>query len=313
MMIGRLLGALRSFNRAAYLALLIKLIKPVTRVLDKILAPRQKSIENQGLPYKIVFIVGPPRSGSTITYQFLAETLRCAYISNWHALLPGMGSGLLPSIDARRSALNNYYGYTPWMSDVYEGNEFFAAVEKLKEPELIRAYLIELFEKINPRRDLLIIKNVGVYPNLSGIAESLPEAHFLVVQRDPIKNALSELYGYHELKTFNPIPDAMSDRDMHEDPPKFAFDQISYINQRIQHELEAVDKSRVYNFHFEAFINAPEEQLLKLLQHFNIPSSLIGKKNLNTLLPKPKKKIYSPEIIARMQMLAKEASVDPKV
>lgn len=56
----------------------------IRNVVRRVLAPMEKSMLNKhrDLKYRPVFMIGPPRSGSTLLYQLLARRYRCCYFSN---------------------------------------------------------------------------------------------------------------------------------------------------------------------------------------------------------------------------------------
>ena len=265
----RLWGALTSLNKAAYLALILKLTQPFTFLLDAFFFYLSRRPRTTGKFPPILFLVGPPRSGSTITYQLLVQKLACAYLSNWHGVFPSFAYRVYRH--PAPSSLKNYYGYTPKMADVYEGNEFFRELPSLSDVREIRIYFSKWIARINPTGLPMIIKNVGMYPEISKVAQALPESCFLAVKRNLAGNIASELRAYHELGTFNPIPEELRQISIHQDPVDFACKQITSIYQDIDRQLNELNPERVLMWPFEKVTKDPENSMEEILAYFAIP------------------------------------------
>lgn len=264
----RAFAALFSGNRAAYLGIFLKLIRPFSLLLDK------KVTRTTSIP-PIIFIVSPPRSGSTVTYQVLSRVISCAYFSNMHFLFPYKGSTLL--FEKKRfnqnlpSGFKNYYGYTPTLNDVNEGNEVFDKLFNQTNTTKIREDFLDFISSFAIDNDTpIIFKNVRNYANIKKIAKAIPEIMFLEVERNYAQNIQSELKAHYELKTFHPIPNELKNINYLKDPVDFASKQITSIYKSIEQQLENVPSNKKHKVHYEQFCENPENEINKMTIHFGI-------------------------------------------
>ena len=88
--VGLVFRMLRSRNRAAYSGLMREGLKVATAPIDFAMSmiPRRNSTSAVTPDQPIVLIVGPPRSGTTLTYQILARYCDVTYPDNVNSLFP---------------------------------------------------------------------------------------------------------------------------------------------------------------------------------------------------------------------------------
>lgn len=88
--LGLLQRMLLSKERAAYSALNLAAAAVLLRPLDFVLerCERRKLQEAKASTLPMIFVVGAPRSGTTLLYQTLAHFLPVTYFTNWSALFP---------------------------------------------------------------------------------------------------------------------------------------------------------------------------------------------------------------------------------
>lgn len=156
-----------------------------------------------------VFIVGPPRSGTTLAYQLFTTCLDFAYITNMEAQRPFAPA--IAAIMAKRldksvhngKSFSSQYGRTPGKFGPHEAGQFwyrwFPAGDQIyvRRGELdseriadIRSYLSFLeYVKNKP----LIFKNVYHCARIGALKDAFPEAIFIVIRREPLEIAQSIL------------------------------------------------------------------------------------------------------------------------
>ncbi len=262
----RLKGAIFSGRRAAYVALVIKAFTPFTRALDHLvfwLFGRKSSSE---LPVCIL-IVGPPRSGSTIVYQYLSRALPVIYLSNLHALMPYMGSRLMTYSKHHLPigpSLKNYYGYTSALSDVYEGNEYWDKIFGMHSIEELEKKFEAFARKIGVAEKPFLMKNVRSFARIDKIAAAIPNMKFIRLKRSPDQVIQSELKAYYELGNFHPIPESMSSDDYHKDPLHFACRMILEIEKILDHHLAGLDPKRILEINYDHFCQDPNHYAQKV-------------------------------------------------
>jgi len=297
----RITSALFSGNKAAYLGMLVKVLRPFTMMLDSI--KTNKITEEQRNNFKIppcIMLVSPSRSGSTIIYQVLTRTIPCVYISNYHNLYPGSASAKMTKRDLfgkDGDNLNNFYGYTSSLYDVSEGNEI---LEKIFEhnPKVgeIRKRFIDFLIHIGASSERpLIFKNVQSYHHLSRLHEAVPELMFLRISRSTEKVAQSMLRAYHELGYFYSTPDEVKAHDT-EDPIEFTVLHLLGIEKNIEKQLESVSADNVIRWTYEEFCSAPEKMMQDLLNRLFEQNAIAPRMNpLNVHLSVSNRIKISPE------------------
>lgn len=173
--------------------------------LGRLLARRWR---NERWP--VAFIVGPPRSGTTLLYQLLARYLEVAYPSNFMArfwMAPTVGAWL----DRRRRggrrrtiALESDYGRTRGPSSPHEFGWFWRhrmpveGCDALSDEELATVDADRLRDELTAMAGIfgrpLVWKNINFTDyHVVWLHGLLPDARFIRIERDPVAVALSIL------------------------------------------------------------------------------------------------------------------------
>ncbi len=143
-----------------------------------------------------IFIVGAPRTGSTLLYQLLIEHTQLIFISNLMALLPRkmiliayLTHYWMQRVDVMRA---NHYGYIPGL---FSPNEAGAIMRKWfeqsvgeQEKKFIRNSVIQLSNTFNVP---FINKNLMNSLRLDNLYKILPETRFIFIRRHPMFTAQS--------------------------------------------------------------------------------------------------------------------------
>lgn len=143
-----------------------------------------------------IFIVGAPRTGSTLLYQLMIKHLKVAFISNLMALVPKKmlfiakhTNSWMKKIDCIRES---NYGYVPGLFSPNEAGKimrsWFEEATTPEEKRLIRNTIIYLSDIFDAP---FISKNLFNSLRLFAIYEILPEARFIHIHRDPLYTAQS--------------------------------------------------------------------------------------------------------------------------
>jgi len=303
----RLSGAIRSGHTAAYLGIIIRTTSPLTRRIDRIFQlPDSEFLSEGPLPVGCAFIVCPPRSGGTIIYQALTRAIPSVYLSNVHALLPNLGTRLL-RVGRKRSqdrmSFNNYYGYTPNLFDVNEGNEFlhwlhqgpYQANGAYKQ--FLRKRFIRLLKMLSPRPpECVIFKNTRSYSRVKTLHSAVPEVVFVRVRREHDQIIESTVRAYHELGSFHPVPESLR-KTVIEDPIQFAFAQIEAIEADLDEQFSQIPSSSQFDIHYSAFCERPYEFIETLAYDFlRLPAGSVRKcSSLSRLRTSRRKKVSDAE------------------
>ncbi len=177
-----------------------KLLSPISKILGFI---ENKYFKNKKDKYcdrtPILFIVGPPRSGTTITYQCLTHCLEVNYPSNLTALFPNApAAGItLNGLFRKRphQAFESVHGYS--LGDgLYGPNEWETLFGCKVFPELREYYgsaELEKFQSAWLKMDQtpLILKTLNAINHVEILLDYFPCCKFLYVSRTPIDTARS--------------------------------------------------------------------------------------------------------------------------
>lgn len=146
-----------------------------------------------------VFIVGAPRSGSTVLMQSLTRMYDVGYISNMMALMPKYMLRIAKldkkNILAPKELVESEYGYISGLSSPNEAGKvmrFWFDSEPDRKKESIRR-TVSCLHKIFGTD--IIIKNLYNSLRLKTIASVFPEARIIYLKRDPLYTAQSIYIG----------------------------------------------------------------------------------------------------------------------
>ncbi len=146
-----------------------------------------------------VFIIGSPRSGSTILYQMLTHSLQCVYIDNlaycFYNNLP-LGIWISKVLFKQKShmSFSSNHGITIGLHAPSECTGYWRRwfgkendyVSVNQETETLCGQLKSDFDKIYNKFDTnFIIKNLGNSQRISILQKCFPNAKFIYIQREP--------------------------------------------------------------------------------------------------------------------------------
>jgi hypothetical protein len=155
-----------------------------------------------------IFILGAPRSGTTLLYQLLVEGLDVGWLANAHMEAPGKVSTIerrdQPRAGRTPSDWESSHGATrePWGPS--EAGEFWYRVFPREPHQLdewdptgqqrhqLRAMVRDFLDACSGP---VVFKNVFNTLRVPLLADALPEARFILIERDVESNARSLLAG----------------------------------------------------------------------------------------------------------------------
>lgn len=175
------------------------------------------SLEKQESKDAPVFIIGAPRSGSTILYQLITNYFDISYISNFIHIF---NSTLLYGFDLNEKYIGNQphnyfkskYGKTlqgGWRSPNESSSFWFRYLPKeqhyigkneITDQKILNYYRQSILSVINKYKKPFIFKNLSVGQRMKFIKKIIPNAKFIFIKRDTFFNAQSIIYGrrkYH--------------------------------------------------------------------------------------------------------------------
>jgi hypothetical protein len=221
-----------------------------------------------------LFIIGLPRSGATLVYQYIVHRFHVAYFTN--------GTGNKPYIPCLTIFLQNFFR-KPYVSD-FKSNygriagqmapreagriwslffepDKYQRYEDLAELKRKKLYnLITCFQKIFG--DVPFVnKNVRNSLHIDALAKIFPNSYFLLVERNFQAVALSILRGRKLINGDYNIWFSVKPRNYEQiknlSIPEQIYYQIKDISECINESLEKLSKERVKKIHYEDFCKNP--------------------------------------------------------
>jgi len=313
--ISRMKGALASGSRAAYLGIFLIAIGPFSRIFDRMLYRIlfRNEIKEDKLP-PCLMIVSPPRSGGTIIYQVLVRVIQSVYISNFHYMFPSCASSYMGNknlFGPRTCSFQNYYGYTSSIYDVNEGNiivdEFFRGKANRKQ---IRERFIKFASVMDATTDRpLIFKNIRAYNRIELLSSAVPEVVFLRIRRNSEQIIQSTLRAYHELGTFNPVPNNLKKTRIN-CPVEFAVKQYLEIEREIDLQMEGIKQSAKLEWRYEDFCSETWSMIEDLARNYlKIDPGILNKNAVPKLKVSNRVKVKADEEMRISLLLQKHACV----
>lgn len=235
---------------------------------------------NCPLAHPPVFIIGAPRSGSTLLFQALTDAFDVGYLTNRHNMY--FGSPRLceilfqPLKNKSASNFSSNHGQTEgWDAPSECGAWWYRFFPR--EPAYVTEGDVSVNEMRRFRRSLagyvevahrpVIFKNLYASLRLELIAKYIPEALFVWIIRDEVANAQSILEAkYKDLGSYEPwwsvpLPDMECTETL--SPACKAMLQVQGINALIKDTInkEIIPKKSVMIVNYEEFCQNTEKTL----------------------------------------------------
>lgn len=287
--------------------------------LNKTLIPLEKkyisTLPKVDLP--VIFILGAPRSGTTLLSQLLAASEQFAYISNFVArfwLAPYVGMylekilNIKNSIDVKTPAFSSDLGRTSGLSEPHEFSYFWKYWLKpsgtndiIHQDSISRIDMAGLRSEVNAllsfSKKPIFFKNKLLFVNPFVLNEIFPNSIFLVIKRDTLSNAVSILrarlkyYGnknmwfstkpsrYEEIKNL-PVE-------------KQILEQIHNIYTDIEDQIKGF-LEKVITISYENLCSEPRAILKRIC--FKIGLNISEQSLPKTIPARLEKRIVSPEV-----------------
>jgi hypothetical protein len=223
-----------------------------------------------------LFILGPPRSGTTLIYQYVTHRLKIAYFTNGVGRYP-LAPCVVTYAQKRRwgeysSDFKSTFGKVAGPLAPREAGAFW---NRCFDPESYQTYGDVAKDKVDLLRRTIwcvqkifgdvtfVNKNVKHLLRIHAIKMIYPESVFLVVERDLVDSALSLLRGRRALfgnpeHWFSVRPDNYEDLKSLA-PAEQVAGQVLSLSRRLKQDLADLPSGRVLRVSYDDFCSNPEE------------------------------------------------------
>lgn len=261
-----------SGNRAAHWAMVREAMRPALMPCDVMLQLlERRALRNCGeLKKPILLVVGPPRAGTTVLYQLLADALETTWFPNVSEMFPRApitASRMLAFKRNKLRRLRSFYGQTPGLSAPNDAfhiwNRWLG--ENRYDPDLLPGAEEKMLQFLaawtNTFNKPLLNKNNRNTFCLPALHRAIPTAHFVVLQRDPADIARSLIRAREFVQGDKRGPWGLASQADH-DADSLGYvndvcDQIATINQRLESAIPQLDAGRITTLTYEELCDDP--------------------------------------------------------
>jgi len=285
---------------------LFKYLSPLIRLFE---ISQIKKFASKTPEHPIVFILGAPRSGSTILYQLVTNFFDVSYINNLiHLSRENLFFGFwLSNLLYKNKKHNNFqsnYGNTNkfGLNAPSEGGQiwykWFSKEKTYFEEWDLSNQKINQIKKlfyaiINKQQKPLIIKNLTFCQRLQVLKQIFPEAKIIIIKRDPLYIAQSLYIGrtknnyqlnewwsikpknYHSLKNLNVFSQIAG--------------QVYNIEKQISEDIRLFPQKNIIKINYEDLNQLTEIDLLNISDFLEIKNSQYKISNLLESITKDNK------------------------
>lgn len=274
-----------------------------------------------------IFIIGAPRSGTTMTFQLIVSAFPLGYLTNTHCMVfgaPALASCFLRNRD-RKIMFESKHGRTSgaygpsecgeWWYRFFPRNPAYVTRLGMRTKNLKRFQRsLGLISRVEGRP--LVFKNLYAGLRLDPIVAMFPEAIFIHVQRERFDNAVSLLEGRMNangnFEAWWSVSPPGYEEWLEAHPAEQVMAQIELIERRIQTDVRNLGlEDQVLTVSYED-ICADTALFLKRIQGFlasrNVTTQQVGnpperfRRRRSNQLPK--------EILDRLKDFEKEPAFD---
>ena len=227
-----------------------------------------------------IFIIGAPRSGSTLLFQLLVANYRLAFISNMMALFPRLLSRLARltrnQVQQVSEIRESDLGYVPGL---HAPNEAGAIMRLWFEQSITGSQTSQVRQTVARVSQALggpmVFKNLNNSLRLDHILSVFPQARMIHLKRDPAFNAQSILRARRKLgigpdEWWSVEPEGYTDQLGKEEVEQVAW-QVRQINAQIE-SAKARYANNFLELHYEELTASPATALKALSDDLGLVS-----------------------------------------
>lgn len=243
--------------------------------------------KNVQIPFAPIFIIGPPRSGTTLIYQIMTKALHLCYFNNllkYFPCCPILTSLITQHFGANRGSKNysSYYGETTGWSNPYQGYLIWLRWFP-SDPSYIGSGFHNSVLKQEIRSTVAHMENIFNVPfvnkwpvnsvRILPFAEAFPNGVFIRVKRDPVMIAQSILHGRREYwndegRWISAKP-SNYEEIIQKTNIEQVCDQVYYIEKDIERDSEIVGVEKFLDIEYNELCASPKNVINKIKDFYN--------------------------------------------
>ena len=276
---------LTNSNPAARSAVFMAATGVALAPIDRLFAHAEKDIykTTKKPEQPILFVCGPPRSGTTLVLQYLVNSLNVGFINNLTSLFPRSpiyANKLFGKwAHYRQGSYNAFYGKSSGLSGPNDGlylwDLWLGADRDRLTTELATDAEQGIHNFFGALQNLTGLPTVNKVNRLIGsahlIAALLPTARFICVRRDPVLLAQSLLIARKQLTgSMHNAYGLHTDSKADIDPIRDVCTQVEFLNAQIDRQQALLGSSRLIVIDYKEFCHAPEQLINRIQSEWNL-------------------------------------------
>jgi len=230
-----------------------------------------------------VFIVGAPRTGSTILYQYLIKHFKFAYFSNLMALFPSAMIKLVrlyphAASGYRGDLKDSHFGYVPGL---YSPNEAGKICTKWFDHDFHdgkKDLIINTFNAISHfTKSPVLQKNLKNSLRIKVLLDLFPNARFIYIKRDLLFTAQSLILARREIFGDDSVWLSVEPEGHKDILDKSPFYQVIWQVLKIEKQIEedlVKNGKQVYTLQYEDFCDNQINTLRPISEKFGLSRHL---------------------------------------
>lgn len=283
---GRLLSAKHPAGRAAMVYSALGLL---ATPLDLAMRSSERKKYQKAKPPQepIIFVIGAPRSGTTLVAQSLIKTLPLGYFNNLTSIFPSSPITALKTFhwayakDKHHVKTSSLYGRTTRISEPNDALYFWdrwmdkdrkkiPASFSGKQEQMIKKFF-GAFEAFEGGPMIQKVNRMNTFAQL--VAEILPTAHFVCLDRNPVFHAQSLLIARRfihgdENKSYGIKGDKPLALSSATNPIQSICHQVLFHKEVLHRQKELIGEQRFIHLPYESFCEDPKSWVKEVANRF---------------------------------------------